>query len=179
MSTGNQLTTMTAEIVETPEFHKLSGEWTLWVHLPHNSDWSIKSYDKISTFDTVEVAIAITKTVPEIMTTNCMLFLMRKGVAPMWEDPKNRNGGCFAYKVMNKSVYSLWRDLSFCLVGNTLSTNTELLSSITGITVSPKRGFCIFKIWMTSCKFQNPSIVTADIKNLVPQGCIFKKHGAN
>ena len=33
-----------------PAFHKLSHQWTLWAHLPHNTDWSMKSYIKIYTF---------------------------------------------------------------------------------------------------------------------------------
>ena len=24
-------------------FHPLSNNWTLWAHLPHNTDWSLKS----------------------------------------------------------------------------------------------------------------------------------------
>jgi hypothetical protein len=29
---------------------------------------------------------------------------------------------------------------------------------------------------MTNCDHQNPQIVTSDIRNLTPQGCLFKKH---
>ena len=28
-------------------FHRLSDRWTLWAHLPHKTDWSMKSYIKI------------------------------------------------------------------------------------------------------------------------------------
>jgi hypothetical protein len=47
---------------------------------------------------------------------------------------------------------------------------------VTGITISPKKNFCIIKIWMTDCNNQNPAIVTSDVKGLSPQGCLFKKH---
>ena len=33
-----------------------------------------------------------------------MLFVMRNGINPMWEDPKNKDGGCFSYKISNKNV---------------------------------------------------------------------------
>ena len=85
---------------ETNEYHKLSDKWALWAHLPHNTDWSIKSYIKISTLSTVEEPIGVTESLPTLLVENCMLFLMRDGIKPTWEDPKNRNGGCFSYKVL-------------------------------------------------------------------------------
>jgi hypothetical protein len=29
---------------------------------------------------------------------------------------------------------------------------------------------------MSNCDFQNPASVTTEVKGLIPQGCIFKKH---
>ena len=156
--------------------HLLKARWTLWAHLPHNTDWSIKSYIPIFTFTTIEEAIAVTETIPPAMVENCMLFIMREGVLPMWEDPKNRNGGCFSYKVLNKSVYKVWKELTYVVVGGTISNNEGFVKCVTGITISPKKNFCIIKIWMTDCNNQNPAIVNSDVKGLVSQGCLFKKH---
>lgn len=36
--------------IESNNFHKLSDTWILWAHLPHDTDWSIKSYIKICPF---------------------------------------------------------------------------------------------------------------------------------
>ena len=44
----------------------------------------------------------------ESIVKNTMLFLMRSGITPLWEDPKNRYGGCFSFKVVNKHVHSIW-----------------------------------------------------------------------
>ena len=170
------LTMATASISETPVFHKLKYKWNLWAHLPQDPDWTVKSYKKIYQFKTVEEAIAITESLPADLVKNCMLFIMRDGVTPMWEDPKNRNGGCFSYKVSNKNVFEVWRDLTYVLIGESISTNNVFVNSVTGITISPKKNFCIVKIWMTNCDHQNPQIVTSDIRNLTPQGCLFKKH---
>ena len=157
-------------------FHELSSYWSLWAHLPHNTDWSIKSYINIQTFNRVEEAIALTETLPTILIDNCMLFLMKKGIKPVWEDINNRIGGSFSYKIPNKSVSSVWKELTYTIVGNSLSNDKEFVSCINGITISPKKNFCIIKIWMSSCKFQNPSLVSCIIKGLSNQGCIFKKH---
>lgn len=161
---------------ESSAFHKLRWKWNLWAHLPQDPDWTVKSYKKIYQFKTVEEAIAITESLPADLVKNCMLFIMKDTITPMWEDPKNRNGGCFSYKVSNKNVFEVWRDLTYVLIGDSISTNTTFVNSVTGITISPKKNFCIVKIWMTNCDHQNPQIVTSEIRNLTPQGCLFKKH---
>jgi len=173
------------EIISTPTtmdanteqvFHNLQYKWTLWAHLPQDNNWTKNSYIPIFTFSNIEEVIAINNVIPETMVKNCMLFIMREGVMPMWEDPKNRDGGCFSYKVSNKQVCDVWRDLSYVLVGDTISSNMNFTNSVAGITISPKKNFCIIKIWMIDCNNQNPTVVTTDVKNLSPQGCLFKKH---
>jgi hypothetical protein len=160
---------------DTSSFNKLSNNWTLWAHLPHNTDWSPTSYISIFTYDKIEETIAITETLPSILIENCMLFMMKKGINPTWEDPKNRNGGCFSYKVSNKNVAKTWSELTYRIVGGTISMKSDFVKCVTGITISPKKNFCIIKIWMTNCNNQDPKDVY-QIKFLQPQGCLFKKH---
>jgi len=168
-------TTMETD-TQSNEHHKLANKWTMWAHLPHDTDWSIGSYKKIYTMGTVEEAIALTETLPDVLVKNCMLFLMKDGVKPIWEDPKNRAGGCFSYKIPNKCVYEVWKDLSYVLVGESISSQLSFVTNVTGITISPKKNFCIIKIWMSNCANQNPSIVTGDVKGMTSNGCLFKKH---
>jgi len=161
---------------DTTKFHVLNNRWNLWAHLPHDTDWSINSYKRILTIATVEEGIAVTETLPEILVKNCMLFLMKEGITPIWEDPANRNGGCFSYKISNKSVYEVWKDLSYVVLGESISSQSSFVSCVNGITISPKKNFCIIKIWMSNCSNQNPGIVTGDVRGLTAQGCLFKKH---
>jgi len=46
---------------------------------------------------------------------------------------------------------------------------------INGITISPKRSFCIVKVWLKNCKIQNPQKLT-EVPGLSPAGCLFKRH---
>jgi len=164
--------------VDNETRHKLHDHWTLWAHLPHDVDWTVASYKQILTIDTVEAAIAVTETLPDKMINNCMLFLMRKGILPQWEDPKNRKGGCFSYKVPNKHVSIAWKDLSYILMGETLTENKSLLRTINGITISPKKNFCIIKIWLSTCDFQDPMQII-EMAGINSYGCLFKKHIQN
>ena len=159
----------------TPSYHKLSDNWTCWAHLPHDTDWTLSSYKTLLEFNEMEPLITLNEALPDKMIKNCMLFIMRTGIKPTWEDPKNRNGGCFSYKINNKLVCSAWKHLNYHLVGNTLTKNKTLLENITGITISPKKNFCIIKIWVSGCEVQNPEVVTK-IEGLSSYGCLLKKH---
>lgn len=161
---------------KTGDYHDLSETWCLWAHLPHDTDWSLKSYKNIYTLSNIEETIAIMETLPETLVKNCMLFLMRDGINPTWEDPRNRQGGCFSYKVSNKHVCNVWKELSYVLVGNTISNNDDFVANVSGVTISPKKNFCIIKIWMSSCAYQNPGIITDEIVNFSSSGSLFKKH---
>ena len=163
--------------LEVSSKHKLNDTWILWAHLPHDTDWTLKSYKKISNVSTVEEAIALCETIPEKMTKNCMLFLMRDGILPTWEDEKNIDGGSFSYKINNKYVPESWKTLFYNVVGESISNNIEFLKGVNGITISPKKNFCILKIWMSSCKYQNPDLIK--INDLSKQSCLFKKHNSN
>ena len=88
---------------------------------------------------------------------------------------RNRNGGCFSYKITNKYVATIWKTLFYLLAGSNLCIKKEHNQYINGITISPKKNFCIIKIWLCVAHLQDPSIIT-EIPNLTIQGCLFKKH---
>ena len=157
--------------------HILHGKWHFYYHLPHDKNWGLSSYTVImDSIDTVEKVITLNESINENVVKNCMLFVMKKGIAPMWEDVQNARGGCFQYKIMNKNVPDVWKECIYALVGGTLSENRAFVGTITGFTSSPKKDFCIFKLWTSTCTNQNPMVVTNEIGGIKPQGCIFKKH---
>jgi len=156
-------------------YHTLSDKWVLWAHLPHDTDWTLKSYINIVEFETAEQVIAVINTIPATMIKNCMLFIMKQGINPTWEDEKNSKGGCFSFKIMNKQVCSVWNDLLKVVTGNTISIDDTFVSNVNGITISPKKSFCIMKIWMSGTDQQNPKNIIP-IDGLNSHGCLFKKH---
>jgi hypothetical protein len=126
--------------------------------------------------ESVEQLIGITEVLPNEVICLGMLFLMKQGIFPMWEDPQNRMGGAFSYKVTNmKEIPSVWKTLMYLLCGGTLMVNPQHQQNVNGITISPKRNFCIIKIWMRDCSLQDPALVT-HIPALMETGCMFTKH---
>jgi len=175
MEHNNNTTTMSASgTVETPH-HNLSDKWVMYAHLPHDTNWKLESYKTILDFNKAEQAIALLETIPDIMVNNCMLFLMRNTVKPIWEDPNNRKGGCFSFKVASKDVVDVWKKLCYHFIGETYSSSEFFSTKTTGITISPKRNFCIIKIWMRDCTCKSvDKLIT--IPNLDKKGVLFKKH---
>ena len=156
--------------------NKLNTKWSLYYHLPNDKNWTLSSYKPIiENIDSVEQLIAVNEGLTDNIVKHCMLFVMRVGITPMWEDKKNRNGGCFSYKVVNKSVSIVWRELMYLLCGNSLTIDKKHMDFVNGITISPKRGFCIVKIWLTDCSLQDPSVIVP-IPLLSKMGCLFKSH---
>lgn len=156
--------------------YELLGKWNLFYHLPQDKNWDLASYKPIMCdIDRADQLVSLVETLPANVIKYCMLFVMRKGITPMWEDPKNRNGGCFSFKVINKHVVDVWKCLFYALCGETLCVDPKYNGLINGITISPKKNFCIIKIWLTDCSIQDPNTII-QIPNLQKQGCLFKKH---
>ena len=161
--------------METVKNHSLYDKWVLWAHLPHDTNWSLKSYKKINRFEYVEDVLDLYNILPDKLIKNCMFFLMKDGIGPTWEDKHNCKGGCFSFKIETNIIADIWREVSFLLLGSTLSSDEDMLNHINGITISPKKNFCIIKIWLSSCDYQDPTVVT-NISELTSEGCLFKKH---
>ena len=152
--------------------YKLSNSWNFYIHLQNSDDWSFSSYHKIMSITSVEEAILLNDEINIDFIKKSIMFVMKENIKPMWEDPENKNGGGFSFKVHNKHVEYVWKRLFFMLIGNSLSKE-----QINGISISPKKSFCIIKVWMKDCKHINPSIL-ANIEYMDKTGCLFKKHCA-
>ena len=166
------------EIEEQSEHNKLNDEWCLWAHLPHDVDWSLSSYKLLYTFDSVEQTVALANNLSEKCIKNCMLFIMRKNINPIWEDTNNINGGCFSFKISNKQVKNTWNNLMYGLVGETIFINNIDNSIVNGITVSPKKNFCIIKIWINTCSYKDEKNLNTKL-DIDLDTCMFKKHISN
>jgi len=173
MNTGELI--MDTVSIQSPKYN-LNDKWNLYYHLPDDKKWDLSSYTIIlGDIHTAEQVIALNEAIPEQLVRTCMFFLMRKGITPMWEDPQNRKGGCFSYRISNKQVYDVWKTLVYICCGETLTTHTKNHKYINGITISPKKNFCIVKIWLNTTEYQDPTFIK-QIMNLPVQGCLFKKH---
>jgi translation initiation factor 4E len=183
--------------------NKLDDSYTLWLHNIFDNDWSINGYKKIYTFNTLEDGISLIENINSELVEKTMLFLMKNNIKPIWEDEKNYKGGCFSYKINNTFVYNIWKNLVYRFIGNTINEDENIVENITGVSISPKKTYCIIKIWISNIdeeiinniNFKNFILEQLQINDkniedlkykdpfnlhklcdLIEQQCIFKKH---
>ena len=153
----------------------LKDKWILWYHLSSDNNWNIDSYKKIIEFSTVQECHSLTKHLNDTYICNCMFFIMKNGINPVWEDTNNIDGGCFSLKIQNRTVHTMWNNLIYAIVGRTLFEKEEHMDLVNGITISPKKYFCIVKIWMKTCDITDIDLLKTH-STISWENCLFKKH---
>ena len=94
----------------TTNLHILNDKWNYYYHLPGDNNWSLSSYKLImENIDNAEAVKKLNEQIKNGIIKNTMLFVMRSDITPLWEDPKNRKGGCFSFKVLNRQVSEIWK----------------------------------------------------------------------
>ena len=156
-------------------FNYLRNSWTFYLHLHDTHEWNLSSYNNILNFQSVEDAILLNDEIHYDLIKKSMMFLMKDDIKPMWEDDHNKHGGCFSFKVLNKDVEQVWKEVYFNVIGSSITKDKKYQANINGITLSPKKKFCILKIWMKNCDLKDPNLFIT-IHNLTSEGCLFKKH---
>jgi hypothetical protein len=95
-----------------------------------------------------------------------MFFIMREHVFPCWDDKHNIDGGCISLKVHGDQIVSIWDELTKRVIGETMMRSPTDWSHVNGVSISPKRGFCIIKLWMSSDYVPSGNGDDADRMNL-------------
>lgn len=129
----------------------LNDVWTLYFHDPYDEDWTLSSYQKLIDVSSVEDFWNVQNALKNKIHLG-MFFLMREYVFPCWDDENNRNGGCLSIKVLKQDVDVFWEEMSMLLLGETLLVPEKrtFWDNVNGISTSPKKHFCIVKIWLKS-----------------------------
>jgi translation initiation factor 4E len=130
----------------------LDESWNLYFHNPDDNDWTNISYKMIGTISTVDDWCKANLAFSELWHKG-MFFLMKDGIMPQWEDISNKKGGCFSFKVNKPESSNYWFKMSSLVLSNTLGKDQNINDNITGISISPKRNYCILRLWLGSHKF--------------------------
>jgi hypothetical protein len=104
---------------------------------------------------------------------------MRDGILPIWEDPKNRNGGCWSIKVDIKDSFTTFvRVIMFAIGENLLYKEKENISQeITGISLCQKNNYnCVLQIWSTNSRHNKITYLEKSITNEYGYEIIFRPH---
>ena len=164
--------------------YALNNNWTCWIHYQNDNIWTLDRYQSITTFSNLKDAVLFIENLDENIIKKSMLFFMKDSILPLWESEDNINGGCFSYKINNINIVNIFKILLYKILGNTLTSDENILNNINGISISPKKNFCIIKIWMRNkniivnydYSLNKDPFAIHTIFNIEEQLCVFKEH---
>ena len=135
----------------SPTVHAIpTGSWTAYFHEPEDSLWTAASYKLLQKCTSWEALGAVLRELGPHKTTNGLLRIMKEDISPLWENKANIRGGSYCLKVPRRSAIEVFtRYLAAAARG---CCAKEAANEIVGVTISPKKGFCIIKIWNLNAK---------------------------
>lgn len=127
----------------------LNDIWCLYFHDPFDNDWTNTSYILLSNISSVEQYWENMYYLKGNLHKG-MFFLTREGIFPTWDDEANINGGCLSIKILKDNLSEFCENLCISLLGETLliEEKRHLWNKVNGLSFSPKKHFCIVKIWL-------------------------------
>ena len=147
-----------------------SGSWTLYFHSPEETKWTLNTFVNLGPMKTWRDFWSIIDTVKSECLSDGMFFMMRDPCPPLWESHQNIYGGCYSFRCQKKDAAEIYINyLITCMMDN-LSSNEQ--NKINGVSISPKRGFNIIKVWNTNAKNFKDSNDLVSFTPLVKSGDI-------
>jgi hypothetical protein len=149
--------------------------WTLYFHDPEDSSWTPDSYKRLGSFTTFPDLWATLARIGEPRFLGGMFFLMRDPYPPLWENRANIRGGSYSIKVPEKAAYETFvRYMSAGILG---LVGKDATNQIVGISISPKKGFHILKIWNVDSKAHHrPTDINIYGDGMITSDIIYKPH---
>jgi hypothetical protein len=132
---------------KVPELQFLHDVWTFRFHDPNDPNWNLNSYVRLADVATIDDFWSVHAAVRGSLC-NGIYFVMREHVFPCWDDKHNVDGGCISIKVLKEDMLQCWEHLVMHLLGERLVADDGAWAVVNGISTSPKRYFCIIKLWL-------------------------------
>ena len=138
-----------------------TGSWTLYFHSPEETKWTLNTFISLGSMKNWREFWAVIDTLKEVSLSDGMFFMMRDPSPPLWESSQNIRGGCYSFRYPKKDAHDIYLNY---IIAAMLGSITSPDNRINGITISPKRGFNIIKLWNTDAqKFNNTSDIDSNL----------------
>lgn len=133
-----------------------TGSWTVYFHEPADPSWTVDSYKRIQTASSWEGLGVLLKELGPHKTTNGLLRIMKGSFSPLWENRENIHGGSYCLKISRRNALEVFQ--RYVVAAGLGACAKDPDNEIVGVTISPKKGSCIIKIWNLNAKrFGDPS----------------------
>jgi translation initiation factor 4E len=177
---------MDEKIQDDSSQHPLNSQWVVWYHNPSDQSWTSDSYKDILELHSIEDYLVLKNSwktcLPEV--SEGMYYMMRKTdkgipIFPMWEDENNKNGGVWSFKITKEEADDVWFKLCTYMIGENICENVDICKYINGISISPKKNFCIVKIWNSDYMLSDTKLLSSSITFLNLNEVLYSSHQNN
>ena len=104
------------------------------------------------------------------------IHLFHKGVKPVWEDPRNVQGGSWTFRVPKEKAVEVWKEICLMAIGEQLqaavaSSRVKFIDDICGISLSVRFTSILIQIWNRDAKHKEgvERILATVLKNISPE----------
>jgi len=123
-----------------------TGQWSLYYHDTQDQVWTEESYKKVASFADYKTLWGAIASIGLEKFNNGMWFFMRNPHPPLWENHMNIRGGSYCLKVSQNLSFELFQRYIAAATVDEVSKRPDV-NKIVGISISPKKGFHIIKVW--------------------------------
>jgi len=155
--------------IKTAKPYPLANEWTFY-HDKYVPNASPEEYEEnlksVATVNTVQNFWEVYNNIlgPEQLQLRSSLHFMKNGIRPVWEDPRNENGGAWSFKVNKSSTAMVWRELLMFLIGEQFEEYVAADDDVFGLSVSSRYNADIFTIWNKNSNANEKAKVVEKLK---------------
>ena len=149
-----------------------TGPWTLYFHSPEETKWTLNTFVSLGSMKTWGQFWTIMELLKTESFGEGMFFMMKDPAPPLWESHHHIRGGCYSFRCQKKEAHEVY--LNYIIASMLEGAAVDPANKINGISISPKRGFNIIKLWNTDAqKFNQPSTLCSSISSLKESEIIY------
>ena len=149
-----------------------TGPWTLYFHSPEETKWTLNTFISLGAMKNWRDFWTVIDTLKIESLSDGMFFMMRDPSPPLWESHQHIRGGCYSFRCQKKDAHDIYLNHIIAAMLGSLGAHPE--NRINGISISPKRGFNIIKVWNTDAqKFNHPSNIDTSFSTIRESDLIY------
>lgn len=153
-----------------------SGPWTFYFHESDDKSWGADSYKKIQAAASWEGLGTLLRELGPTRIMGGVLKVMRGDTSPLWENRVNIRGGAYCLKIPRRTAVEVFTRYLAAAAAECATTDPAA-NPIVGVTISPKRGFCIIKLWnLDAMKHKNPADIAVLHEDVRTEEILYRAH---
>jgi hypothetical protein len=148
-----------------------SGSWTLYFHSPEETKWTLNTFVTMGSMKTWRDFWTTMELIGNDAFSDGMIFVMRDPIPPLWENHQNIRGGYYSFRCQKRDAAECY--INYMITAMISALTQQGSNQINGISISPKRGFNIIKVWNQNATGYNkpsdlqygicPSVAESDV----------------